>query len=215
LLDGACRIEDLVGAAKRCNMPALALTDHGNMFGAIEFYKTCTKAGIKPIIGVEAYMAPRSRKEKSLQKGSVSDASYHLVLLAKNFTGYQNLMRLVSIGFLEGFYYRPRIDREVLQKYHEGLIVLSACLKGEVAYKMLHEGYEAARKVALEYREIFGDDYYLEIHKHNIPEEDQVREGVLKLSKELSIPVVATNDTHYLKREHAMPHDVLICLQTG
>ncbi len=215
LLDGACRIEDLVDAAKRCNMPALALTDHGNMFGAIEFYKTCTKAGIKPVIGVEAYMAPRSRKEKSLQKGNVSDASYHLVLLAKNFAGYQNMMRLVSIGFLEGFYYRPRIDREVLQKYHDGLIVLSACLKGEVAYKMLHEGYEAARTVALEYREIFGDDYYLEIHKHNIPEEDQVRHGVLELSKELSIPVVATNDTHYLKREHSMPHDVLICLQTG
>jgi len=196
-------------------MPALALTDHGNMFGAVEFYKTCTKAGIKPIIGVEAYIAPRSRKEKALQKGNVSDASYHLVLLAKNLDGYKNMMRLVSIGFLEGFYYKPRLDREVLKQYHEGLIVLSACLKGEVAYKMLHEGYEAARAVALEYREIFGDDYYLEIHKHNIPEEDQARDGVLKLSQELSIPVVATNDTHYLKREHSMPHDVLICLQTG
>jgi len=215
LLDGACRIDDLVDAAKKCNMPALALTDHGNMFGAIEFYKTCKKAEIKPIIGVEAYMAPRSRKEKGAQKGNISDASYHLVLLAKNFSGYQNLMRLVSIGFLEGFYYRPRIDREVLQKYHEGIIALSACLKGEVAYKMVHEGYEASRKVALEYREIFGDDYYLEIHNHGIPEEDEAREGVLKLSEELSIPVVATNDTHYLKREHSMPHDVLICLQTG
>jgi DNA polymerase-3 subunit alpha len=215
LLDGACRIEDLVGAAKKCNMPALALTDHGNMFGAIEFYKTCAKAGIKPIIGVEAYMAPRSRKEKGLQKSNVSEASYHLVLLAKNLAGYKNLMRLVSIGFLEGFYYRPRIDREVLAKYHDGIIALSACLKGEVAYKILHEGYEAARKVALEYREIFGDDYYLEIHKHGIPEEDQARAGVLELSRELSIPVVATNDTHYLKREHSMPHDVLICLQTG
>jgi len=215
LLDGACRIDDLVEAAKRCNMPALALTDHGNMFGAIEFYKTCAKAGIKPIIGVEAYMAPRSRKEKALQKGNVADASYHLVLLAKNLAGYKNLMRLVSIGFLEGFYYRPRLDREVLAKYHEGIVALSACLKGEVAYKMLHEGYEAARKVALEYRDIFGDDYYLEIHNHGIPEEDQVRKGVLDLSRELSIPVVATNDTHYLKREHSMPHDVLICLQTG
>jgi DNA polymerase-3 subunit alpha len=215
LLDGACRIEDLVDAAKRCNMPSLALTDHGNMFGAIEFYKTCQKAGIKPIIGVEAYMAPRSRKDKAAQKGNISDTSYHLVLLAKNLPGYKNLMRLVSIGFLEGFYYRPRIDREVLAKYHEGIIALSACLKGEVAFKMIHEGYEAARKVALEYRELFGDDYYLEIHKHNIPEEDQAREGVLQLSRELSIPVVATNDMHYLKREHAMPHDVLICLQTG
>ena len=215
LLDGACRIEDLVAAAKKCNMASLALTDHGNMFGAIEFYKECTKAGIKPVIGVEAYMAPRSRKEKAAQKGNVSDASYHLVLLAKNLAGYKNLMRLVSIGFLEGFYYRPRIDREVLKQYHDGIIALSACLKGEVAFKMIHEGYETSRKVALEYREIFGDDYYLEIHKHGIPEEDQARDGVLKLSKELSIPVVATNDTHYLKREHAMPHDVLICLQTG
>jgi DNA polymerase-3 subunit alpha len=215
LLDGACRIEDLVEAAKRCNMPALALTDHGNMFGAIEFYKTCSKAGIKPIIGVEAYMAPRSRKEKAAQKANVSDASYHLVLLAKNLEGYKNLMRLVSIGFLEGFYYRPRIDREVLQKYHDGIIALSACLKGEVAYKMIHEGYEASRKVALEYRDIFGDDYYLEIHNHHIPEEDEAREGILRLSQELSIPVAATNDTHYLKREHSMPHDVLICLQTG
>jgi DNA polymerase-3 subunit alpha len=219
LLDGACRIDDLVKAAKKCNMAALALTDHGNMFGAIEFYKTCSKAGIKPIIGVEAYMAPRSRKEKAVQKGgargAISDASYHLVLLAKNFEGYKNLMRLVSIGFLEGFYYRPRIDREVLKKYHEGIIVLSACLKGEVAFKMIHESYEAARKVALEYRDIFGDDYYLEIHNHGIPEEDEARAGVLKLSQELSLPVVATNDTHYLKREHSMPHDVLICLQTG
>jgi DNA polymerase-3 subunit alpha len=215
LLDGACRIEDLVDAAKKCNMPALALTDHGNMFGAIEFYKTCAKAGIKPIIGVEAYMAPRSRKEKSAPKSNISDASYHLVLLAKNLDGYKNLMRLVSIGFLEGFYYRPRLDREVLQQYHDGIIALSACLKGEVSYKMIHEGYEASRKVALAYREIFGDDYYLEIHNHGIPEEDQARKGVLQLSQELSIPVVATNDTHYLKREHAMPHDVLICLQTG
>jgi DNA polymerase-3 subunit alpha len=215
LLDGACRIEDLVDAAKHYNMPALALTDHGNMFGAVEFYKTCQKAGIKPIVGVEAYMAPRSRKEKSVQKGNVSDASYHLVLLAKNLQGYKNLMRLVSIGFLEGFYYRPRIDREVLKKYCEGIVVLSACLKGEVAHKLLNEGFEAARKVALDYREIFGDDYYLEIHNHQIPEEATIRQGVLALSRELSIPVVATNDTHYLKREHAMPHDVLICLQTG
>jgi DNA polymerase-3 subunit alpha len=215
LLDGACRIEDLIEAAKRHNMPALALTDHGNMFGAIEFYKACQPAGIKPIVGVEAYMAPRSRKEKSGTKSNISEASYHLLLLAKNLQGYKNLMRLVSIGFLEGFYYRPRIDREVLMKYHEGIIVLSACLKGEVAHKLLNESYEAARKVALEYREIFGDDYYLEIHNHQIPEEEKVRQGVLALSRELSIPVVATNDTHYLKREHAMPHDVLLCLQTG
>jgi DNA polymerase-3 subunit alpha len=215
LLDGACRIEDLVAAAKSHGMAALALTDHGNMFGAIEFYKACQKEGIKPIVGVEAYVAPRSRKQKSVAGSSVSDTSYHLVLLAKNVRGYQNLMQLVSIGYLEGFYYRPRLDRQALLENHEGLIALSACLKGEVAYKLLNESYEAARDTARAYREMFGDDYYLEIHNHGIPEEDRARDGILALSKELSIPVVATNDTHYLKREHYNPHDVLLCLQTG
>lgn len=215
LLDGACRIKDLVDAAKRFHMPALALTDHGNMCGAVEFYKACKKADIKPVIGVEAYIAPRSRKEKAAQKGGMADTSFHLVLLAKNLQGYQNIMRLVSIGYLEGFYYRPRIDREVLQKYHEGIIVLSACLKGEVAQALLSNNYEGAKQIALDYRELFGDDYYLEIHKHGIPEEDEVRGKVIELSRELSIPLVITNDTHYLKREHSQPHDVLICLQTG
>ncbi len=215
LLDGACRIKDLVDAAKRNNMSALALTDHGCMFGAIEFYKACKKAEIKPVVGVEAYVAPRSRKEKSTQKGTMADTSYHLVLLAKNAEGYKNIMRLTSIGYLEGFYYRPRIDWEVLQKYHEGIIVFSACLKGEVAQKILNGKMDEAKKTALAYRELFGDDYYLEIHKHNLPEEDLVREQVVALSRDLSIPLVATNDIHYLKREHAAPHDVLICLQTG
>ncbi len=215
LLDGACRIDDLVAAAVQNNMDALALTDHGVMFGAIEFYQKCDAAGVKPIIGVEAYVAPRSRKEKSLARGGVSETSNHLVLLAKNERGYKNLMYLVSMGFLEGFYYRPRIDKELLREYSEGLICTSACLKGEVAYKYTHLGYEAARDAALEFREIFGDDYYLEVHNHGIPEEDHARKAVLELSKELSIPVIATNDIHYLKREHANPHDVLICLQTG
>ncbi len=215
LLDGACRIDDLVSAAVSNNMDALALTDHGVMFGAIEFYQKCEKAGIKPIIGVEAYVAPRSRKEKSLARGGVSETSNHLVLLAKNERGYKNLMYLVSMGFLEGFYYRPRIDKELLREHSEGLICTSACLKGEVAYKYTHLGYEAARDAAIEFREIFGDDYYLEVHNHGIPEEDSARKAVLELSKELSIPVIATNDIHYLKREHANPHDVLICLQTG
>lgn len=214
LLDGACKVDELIDAAVNCGMPALAITDHGNMFGAIEFYKTARAKNIKPIIGVEAYVAPGSRKDRKSEKG-ISDTSYHLVLLAKNKTGYQNLMRLVSIGYLEGFYYRPRIDREVLQKYHEGLIALSACLKGEVAHALLHSGHEAAKKMALEYREIFKDDYYLEIQNHRIREENVVREQIANLSKELSIPLVATNDIHYLKREHYDPHDVLICLQTG
>lgn len=214
LLDGACKIKDLVQAAVDNDMPALALTDHGNMFGAIEFYKTAREAGIKPIVGVEAYVAPRGRKERKAPTG-VADTSFHLVLLAKNFTGYQNLMRLVSIGYLEGFYYRPRVDKEVLRQYHEGIIALSACLKGEVPYYLLNRGYDAAKKSALEYREIFGDDYYLEIQNHGIKEEDEARKGVVELSRELSIPLVVTNDIHYLKREHYSPHDVLICLQTG
>ncbi|MFQ5602035.1 MAG: DNA polymerase III subunit alpha [bacterium] len=214
LLDGACKIEDLIKAAQETGMPALALTDHGNMFGAIEFYKKARSKGLKPIIGVETYVAPGSRKEKKSTKG-ISDTSYHLVLLAKNKEGYQNLMRLVSIGYLEGFYYRPRIDKEVLQKYSQGLIAMSACLKGEVPYKLLKYDYDTAKKAALEYQNIFKDDYYLEIQNHGIKKEDLAREGIYALSQELSIPLVATNDIHYLKREHCSPHDVLICLQTG
>lgn len=214
LLDGACKIKDLISATVKCEMPALALTDHGNMFGAIEFYQTARKNDVKPIIGVEAYVAPRSRKERKADKG-IAETSFHLVLLAKNFTGYQNLMRLVSIGYLEGFYYRPRLDKEVLSKYSEGIIALSACLKGEVPYKLLNKSYEEGRQAALEYREIFKDDYYLEIQNHGIPEQKQMQDGIVQLSKELSLPLVATNDIHYLKKEHYLPHDVLICIQTG
>lgn len=215
LLDGACRIDDLVKAAVKNDMEALALTDHGVMFGAIEFYQKCDKEGIKPIIGVEAYVAPGSRKEKALTHGGVSDTSNHLVLLAKNERGYKNLMYMISCGFLEGFYYRPRIDKELLRAHHDGLIAMSACLKGEVAYKFLNAGIDAALNAAKEYREIFGDDYYLEVQNHGIEEEDEAREAIFEISKVLSIPVVATNDIHYLRREDSMPHDVLICLQTG
>ncbi|MFQ5629734.1 MAG: PHP domain-containing protein, partial [bacterium] len=215
LLDGACRIDDLVKAAVANNMEALALTDHGVMFGAVEFYQKCEKAGIKPILGVEAYMAPRNRMDKSFRKNDPGDTNFHLLLLAKNERGYKNLMYLVSMGYLEGFYYKPRIDKELLREYHEGIICSSACLKGEVAYKALHQGYEAGRDAAIEYREIFGDDYYLEVHNHGIPEEAKASEMVFEISRELSIPVIVTNDIHYLKREHSMPHDVLICLQTG
>jgi len=214
LLDGACKIPDLVSAAVKCEMPALALTDHGNMFGAIEFYKTARKKNIKPIVGVEAYVAPRSRKERKAEKG-IAETSFHLVLLAKNLAGYRNLMRLVSIGYLEGFYYRPRLDKEVLRKYSEGIIALSACLKGEVPYKLLNNSYDEAKKAALEYREIFKDDYYLEIQNHGIPEQKPMHDGIVNLSQELSLPLVATNDIHYLKKEHYLPHDVLICIQTG
>lgn len=214
LLDGAIRIGDMVKAAKAMGMEAVAMTDHGNMFGAIPFYKGMMKAGIKPIIGFEAYVAPRSRKEK---EGGLKSGpnNYHLILLARNQDGYRNLMKLCSIGYKEGFYYKPRIDREVLQKYSEGLICLSACMKGEVPWKIIQEDYEGAKKDALFYRELFGDNYYLEIQDHGIPEEKIAFKGLVELSKDINVPLVATNDTHYLKREHARAQDILICIQTG
>lgn len=213
LLDGACKIGDLVERAVNYNMPAIALTDHGNMFGHLEFYLQAVKKGIKPIIGVEAYIAPRSRKEK--QKSEKKDHSYHIILLAKNRTGYKNLMKLVSIGFTEGFYYKPRIDLEVLRHYHEGLIALTACIKGEVPRAIIQGNLEAAREKAEQYRDIFGDDFYLEIQDHGIPEEKVAAEGMKYLSETLSIPIVATNDIHYLNREHYESHDILLCIQTS
>ena len=214
LLDGACKIDDLITSCKEFGMNALALTDHGNMFGAIEFYTKAKKAGIKPIIGAEVYIAPKSRFDKTSSKGG-SDASFHLILLAKNLDGYKNLMKLVSIGFLEGFYYKPRIDKEILREHSSGLIAMSACLKGEVSQMILRKDLELAKRAALQFKEMFGDDYYLEIHRHDIPEEEIVVEGMAQLSKSLNIPLVATNDTHYLKREHAFAHEILLCLQTG
>ncbi|MFZ5516552.1 MAG: DNA polymerase III subunit alpha [Candidatus Zhuqueibacterota bacterium] len=215
LLDGACKIDDMLETAKNFGMDALAITDHGNMFGAIEFYKKANKAKIKPIIGAEVYIAPASRFTKTSGKSGGSDTSFHLVLLAKNNQGYKNLMKLVSIGYLEGFYYKPRIDKEVLKQYSDGIIALTACLKGEVAQKIVRGQIDEAERAALEYREIFKDDFYLEIHRHNIPEEEIVLNAMTELSAKLSIPLVATNDIHYLKKEHAFAHDILLCLQTG
>ena len=212
LLDGACRIGDLVEVAKETNMPAIAITDHGNMFGAVQFYKKVSKEGIKPIIGLETYVAPGSRKDK--QKSDTGTA-YHLILLAKNRTGFVNLMKLTSIGYLEGFYYKPRIDKEVLEKYKEGLICLSSCIKGEVPYMIIHDDYDAAKRAAVWFREQFGDDYYLEIQNHGLSEEVKAVKGLTQLSRELDIPLVATNDTHYLKQEHAEAQDILLCIQTG
>ncbi len=214
LLDGANEVHRLVERAVELKMPALAITDHGNMFGVLEFYKACKQAGIKPLIGMEAYMAPGSRKEKKSGGRGGSQAAYHLVLLAKNTTGYQNLMKLSSIAYLEGFYYKPRIDREVLQQYKEGLIVLSACMKGEVFTLLANEDWKGARRVVDEYREMFGEDYYLEIQNHRIPEEAGY-EKVYRLARDMGVPVVATNDVHYLLREHYESHDILLCLQSG
>jgi len=214
LLDGANEVKRLVERAAELNMPALAITDHGNMFGVLEFYKACKSAGIKPIIGMEAYIAPGSRTDRKSGGRGGSQAAYHLVLLAKNKTGYQNLMKLSSIAYLEGFYYKPRIDREVLQKYKEGLIVLSACMKGEVFTHLAQDDWKGAQKVVEDYLEMFGDDYYLEIQNHHIPEEAGY-EKVYKLAKEMGVPVLATNDVHYLLKEHHESHDILLCLQSG
>ncbi len=214
LLDGACRIGDMIELCKKHDMDSLAITDHGNMFGAIDFFTQAKEEGIKPIIGAEVYIAPGSRLEKKSSKGQ-KDTSYHLVLLAKDLQGYKNLMKLVSIGYLEGFYYKPRIDKEVLKIYSSGLVALSGCIKGEVARLILRDNLDGAEKAALEYREMFGDDYYLEIQRHNIPEEDIVVKGMAELNRKTGIPLVATNDIHYLKQEHANAHEVLMCLQTG
>ncbi|MFA5114733.1 MAG: DNA polymerase III subunit alpha [Candidatus Omnitrophota bacterium] len=213
LLDGACRIPELLALASQYKMDSLAITDHGNMFGAIDFYLSAQKAGIKPIIGCEVYIAPQSRFEKS--SSSIEDASYHLILLAKDETGYQNLMKLVSIGYLEGFYYRPRIDKESLAKYHEGLIALSSCLKGEIPSLLEERRFNDALKVADDYLQIMGkDNFYLELQENRIPEQRLVNEGLIRISRELNIPLVATNDVHYLNKEHAASHEALLCIQT-
>ncbi|WP_307585084.1 DNA polymerase III subunit alpha [Paenibacillus wynnii] len=212
LLDGAARITDLVRQADEYGMKSLALTDHGVMYGAIPFYKACIEKGIKPIIGCEAYLTAGSRRERGSRK---DQPIYHLILLVKNETGYKNLMKLISIGHLEGQHYKPRIDMEVLASYSEGIICLSACLGGEVPQHLLHGRDEEARKAALRYKEIFGDDFYLELQDHGIPEQKRVNPKLIALSAECGIPLVATNDVHYLAREDAEVQDVLICIGTG
>ena len=212
LLDGANRIKDLPVRAKELGMDAMAITDHGAMFGAIDFYKSCKANGVKPIIGCEVYVAPRSRFDKDPDL----DSRYsHLILLAKNNEGYKNLAKLVSIGYVDGFYYKPRIDHEVLEKYHEGLICLSACLAGEVNQAILENDMEKAKKAALWHKSIFGDDYYLEIQNNGIKEQVLANQRLIELSRKLDIPLVATNDAHYLKKEDAYNHEVLLCIQTG
>ena len=212
LLDGANRIKDLPVRAKELGMDAMAITDHGVMFGAIDFYKECIANGIKPIIGCEVYVAPR----KMTDKEPGTDTKYnHLILLAKNMTGYHNLCKLVSLGFLEGYYYKPRIDKEVLEKYHEGLVCSSACLAGEIASNILNGEYDKAKEVALWFKNVFGEDYYLEIQNNGIRQQALVNQKLIQMSKELDIPLVATNDSHYLKKEDAYNHEVLLCIQTG
>ncbi|MGO4529320.1 DNA polymerase III subunit alpha [Paenibacillus sp. 2TAF8] len=212
LLDGAARIPDLVDKAADLGMTTLALTDHGVMYGAIPFYKACIARGIKPIIGCEAYMTAGSRKERGSRK---DQPIHHLILLAKNMTGYRNLMKLCSIGHLEGFHYKPRIDMESLAAHHEGIICLSACLGGEVPQHLLHGREEEARRAAMRYKNIFGSDFYLELQDHGLAEQKRVNPQLIKLAAELEIPLVATNDAHYLSEEDAELQDVLICIGTG
>ena len=212
LLDGANRIKDLPVRAKELGMDAIALTDHGVMYGAIDFYKACKKEGVKPIIGCEVYVAPRSRFDK---EPNIDNRYNHLILLAKNQQGYKNLSKLVSIGFVDGYYYKPRIDLEVLEKYHEGLICLSACLAGAVNQALLNGQQEKAEEVALWHKKVFGEDYYIEIQNNGIKEQVLANQKLIQLARKLDIPLVATNDAHYLKKEDAYNHEVLLCIQTG
>ncbi|WP_028611894.1 DNA polymerase III subunit alpha [Paenibacillus harenae] len=212
LLDGAARIRDLAATASELGMKALALTDHGVMYGAIPFYRACRAHGIKPIIGCELYMTTGSRFEKGTRK---ENPIYHLVALAKNEAGYRNLMKLSSIGHLEGFHYKPRIDLEVLREHSEGLICLSSCLKGEVSQHLLYDRREEAKNAALRYKEIFGEDFYLELQDHGMLDQKKVAAAMIELSRELGIKLAATNDVHYLRAEDAEVQDVLLCIGTG
>ena len=212
LLDGACKITDLAAKAKRCGMPALAMTDHGNLFGAIDFYRKMESAGIKPILGMEAYVARTSRHDRNVATGK---RPHHLILLAKNQTGFKNLSRLSSIAYIEGFYYKPRIDMEILAQHSEGLIGLSACLQGQVNHLIrggnLAEAEAAAQKLA----EVFSGEFYLELQDHGLEADERVNAGLIEISKRTGLGLVATNDAHYLERAHARAHEVLVCIQTN
>jgi DNA polymerase-3 subunit alpha len=213
LLDGAIRIGDLVKTAAGFGCPAAAITDHGNLHGALIFYDQAKKAGLKPIIGCEVYVAKEDRRKKDAR--SPRDAGYHLVLLAKDMTGYHNLLRLVTYGHTEGFHYKPRVDKELLGRYGEGLIALSACLKGEINQKLLREGKDQAVATAKEYAALFPDRFYLEIQANGIPEQTTVNDFLIELSDDLHLPLVATNDCHYLRADDAQAHDILLCIQTA
>ncbi len=214
LLDGAIRLDDLFHQAQQYRLPALAITDHGSMFGAIEFYQQAHSHGIKPILGCEVYVAPGSRFEKTTK--GISEASFHLILLAQNHTGYRNLMKLVSAAYFEGFYYRPRVDKDLLRQHHEGLIALSACLRGEIPFYLSSGDPGRARAVAEEMKTIFPDRrFYLELQENKIPEQKKVNAGLMEIARDLSLPLVATNDCHYLKKEDAQAHEILLCIQTG
>ncbi len=214
LLDGSNKIKEYVARVKELGMNSAAITDHGVMFGVIDFYRAAKEAGIKPILGCEVYVAPGSRFDK--EAGINEDRYYHLVLLAENNKGYANLVKIVSKGFVEGYYYKPRVDLELLEEYHEGIIALSACLAGEVQRNLARSMYEEAKRAAERYEKIFGKDhFYLELQDHGIPEQGMVNQQLLRLSQDTGIELVATNDVHYTFAEDEKPHDILLCIQTG
>ena len=234
LLDGLSKIKDAIKRVKSCGMDALAITDHGSMCGVVDFYLACLKEEIKPIIGVETYVA---RRAHNLKEGRQDAEPYHLLLLAKDYTGYKNLMKMISIAHIEGYYYRPRVDKALLRQFHEGIIATSACLANDIARAHIAGNYEEAKRIALEYQDIFGEgNFFLEIQRHHYRnylkehtvgdeiyqdlsetqvKEDAVYEGNIKLSRETGIPLVCTNDCHYVTQDDAEAQDCLICIGTG
>jgi len=212
LLDGSARIKDLIARTKELGMDSIAITDHGAAYGIIEFYKEATAQGIKPIIGCEVYVARRTLYDK---EPNIDSDYYHLVLLAKNMKGYKNLIKLVSKGFIDGFYYKPRVDHDTIRQYSEGVIALSACLAGEVQSHILAGDLKKAESTALLYKDIFGDDFYLELQDHGLDEQRKVNQELTAMSKKLGIPLVCTNDIHYISREDSKAHEVLLCIQTA
>ena len=216
LLDGAIRPDNLLALAKEYRMPAVAMTDHGNIFGAIEFYQKAMHAGVKPIIGCEIYVSPGRMTEKSLSAGASGERAYHLILLVKNIKGYHNLCKLLTKAYLEGFYYKPRVDKELLKELNEGLIALSGCLQGEVSCHLLAGRQEKALEAAREYSEIFTNRrFFLELQDNGLPDQKKCKKGLIEVSRKLNLPLVATNDCHYLKKEDSRIHDILLCIQTG
>lgn len=216
LLDGACKISSLVKRVKELGMDSIAITDHGCLFGVVEFFNECKKEGIKPILGMEAYMAPGARTDRSLPGGQSGEAAYHLLLLCENLEGYKNLLKLSSTAYRDGFYYKPRIDKDVLRELRGGLIATSACLGGEIPSAFLKRDAKAAKHIAETYLDIFGPDrFFIEVQKQGIKEQDDVNPELIDLAKRLGCGAVATNDVHFLKKEDHYAHDVLCCISMG